>query len=121
MAVSLAVRHISKAKGRGVVARRAFAAGELIEVCHLIAFVPVGTFPPHEWILGAGRGRRATVFTGHAHLYNHSSTPNVSIRYDSRGRVLRVVALLAIEPGDELCMDYGPHAPVSGSRATRKP
>lgn len=109
-------------RGRGIVAERNFAAGELIERApvfiipesdrRLIDSTSVGNYIfmwEHDRYgkdLYAGLGRAAVVL-GYASLVNHSTTPNCdTVRYiDALAHDL--IALRAIASGEELTIDYG--------------
>ena len=109
-------------RGRGVVAGRAIAAGELIERA------PVVVVPREDraaldatrlgdyifmWEHGttgqdihSGKGRAALVL-GFASLINHSAEPNCDFVRYIEGEALDLVALRDIAEGEELTFDYG--------------
>ena len=110
------------AKGRGVVAERDIAAGELVERAPVL-IVPEadrGTVDPtsignhifmweHDTVaedLYSKRGRAAVVL-GFTSLVNHSTSPNCDfIRYID-ALALDLFAIRDIAAGDELTFDYG--------------
>lgn len=100
-------------KGRGVVARQAFAVGELIEVCPVIV-VDDGKALDHtvlasyvyDWKADASA---VAVALGCGSIYNHSYRPNA--RYEKRydgvdANTICYRAHRAIAVGDEICVNY---------------
>jgi len=97
-------------KGRGVFARRAIRKGEVFER------VPILFLTREEYakgvdgtILGsycfAWEGDRVALALGYGSIYNHSYRPNA--RYDDIGdRAKEFTALRAIEPGEEITINY---------------
>jgi SET domain-containing protein len=122
-------------KGRGVFARRAFPAGTVLE------WAPISRFPAadlqqldhrehqalhHVFTWGAEPGREKAYTWGFIALYNHSPTPNVVIDDGPVPDSGAVIALRDIQPGEELCFDYGlvwfdmgPAAPADRGGAAR--
>lgn len=101
---NVAVEYLGS-KGRGVIARRDFRRGQLIEVCPLIAVVPHTRAFDH-WELAWGHKKVALV-GGCAHLYNHGgSKANVRFIRDLANGVIRVKAKRAIRVGEELTIQY---------------
>ena len=101
----LAVKH--GRHGRGVFAAQRFAAGDEVEVCPTLE-VPedsvVGLLG--DYVFGSGSESSALLLLGFGMLYNHSAEPNVE--YVEAGEsAVAFVALRAIEPGEELTIDYG--------------
>ena len=110
------------ARGRGVVAERAIAAGELIERAPVLiipeadraAIDPtnVGNYIfmwEHDTVaqdLYSQRGRAAVVL-GYASLVNHSATPNCDFVRHIDALAVDLFALRDIAPGEELTIDYG--------------
>ena len=107
----LRVRTI-RGKGRGIIAGRRFAEGEVIERN------PVIVIPDHEWalvgesVLSAfcfswGNGAEDTAIAlGHGSLLNHSYQPNVFAQLRIRQRQIEFVALRDIEEGEEITLNY---------------
>lgn len=99
-------------KGRGIVAGRPFASGEIVDAA------PVVVLSRSEWALveQTDMGRfcfvwddekgSVAVALGRGSLFNHSYTPNVRAEKSFRGRLMRFFALRDIEPGEELTINY---------------
>ncbi len=99
-------------KGRGVVARRRFSAGDLV------ASAPVIVIPSRQWALleqtvlsrycfvwDEVKGSVA-VALGVCSLLNHSYTPNLAAERRMRSKLMVVVAIRDVEPGEELSINY---------------
>ena len=101
-----------RGKGRGVVAARRIAEGELVERS------PVLVIPAEDWRLVQDTiiskfcfswrdGTDETALAlGYASLLNHSYAPNVYCHRRIRQRVLEFVALRDIEEGEEITLNY---------------
>jgi SET domain-containing protein len=96
--------------GTGVFAARRFEVGEVIERS------PVFIFPADQlayvdetvlsgyyfdWHDGAG-----ALALGFGSLYNHSYAPNASYHHDHDEELVVYEALVVIEPGDEITINY---------------
>jgi hypothetical protein len=102
-------------KGRGIIAKVAIPAGELIERSPVL---PIGTaesespglndysFAWGEDVEGFEPGKECAVGLGYLSLYNHSDTSNVSLtrHYDENEMSIR--ALRDIAAGEELTINY---------------
>ncbi len=107
----LAVVHFP-GKGRGVVALRSFAEGELLERAPVIA-VPAREVPSlsattlsryyYEW---GPQDDCAAIPLGFGALYNHSFEPNTRYEFCEDERVIQYLALRAIDAGEELTINY---------------
>ncbi len=94
--------------GRGVFATRGFAKGDAVESC------PTLELPGDEvvgrlgdYVFGSAEDEsEVLLLLGFGMLYNHSAEANVEYVQDEP-RVITFVATRAIEPGDELMIDYG--------------
>ena len=110
------------ARGRGVVAERAIAAGELVERAPVL-IIPEGdraAVDPtnvgnyifmweHDTVaqdLYSGTGRAAVVL-GYASLLNHSDRPNCDFVRHIDALALDLLAVRDNAPGEELTIDYG--------------
>jgi SET domain-containing protein len=97
-----------RGKGRGVFARRAIRAGEVIETCPMLV-LPAGSVEDVPEGIGGylfewGQGKLALAL-GYGSLYNHSYRPNA--RYDCEGgRTMVFSALQDIGPGEEVTVNY---------------
>lgn len=100
-------------KGRGIIARAAFAVGDVVEVCPVIV-VDDGSALDHtvlahyvyDWKPDASA---VAVALGCGSLYNHSYRPNARYekRYDGEGaNTICYRAHRPIAVGDEICVNY---------------
>ena len=103
-------------KGRGVFAARAFAAGETVEVCPVIPFIEGPNTLPAElkrviynWGYLSGRPGPQGVALGYGSMYNHSNPANMRYQADLANVVLHFIAVRAIEPAEELTVNYNAH------------
>ena len=97
-------------KGRGVVAVRPIARGDVLERAHVVV-VPAEqsahldrTVLEHyvyDW-----PDDRVAVALGHGSLFNHSFRPNARYRRDLEAHLLIFEALSNIAPGDEITVNY---------------
>lgn len=92
-------------KGRGVVAKRAFAPGDEIEVCPVIV-LDIAAKPAYLMAYLFYWERGFALAFGYGSLYNHSASPNADWTADEERRTITFFALRPIEPGDEICFDY---------------
>lgn len=102
----------SKGRGRGVFARRHFAAGELIEQ------VPVLVIPAEQWrhvaqtvllnycFSWGADSQHAALALGFGSLYNHSYHPNATYVKRLAEALIDFVALRAIDSGQEITINY---------------
>jgi SET domain-containing protein len=109
-------------KGRGVVAGRRFEAGERIERAPVIV-VPAAERPllektalfDYRFAWGE-REDAAAIALGCGSLYNHSFEPNAKFWRFYEEREIEFTALRAIEPGEEITINYnglpGDRSPV---------
>ena len=108
----LYVRRV-RGMGRGVFAGRAFRAGEVVEVCPVLA-LPPGTAEDalpgdlRSYVFRWGRKSEAlAIALGYGSLYNHSPDPNAdfTLRY-ARGEIV-FRAVRDIAAGEQVLIDYG--------------
>jgi hypothetical protein len=94
--------------GRGVFATRAFAQGDAVEsspTLELPGDQVVGRLG--DYVFGSADDKdEVLLLLGFGMLYNHSADANVEYVQDEP-RVITFLALRAIEPGEELTIDYG--------------
>lgn len=88
--------------GRGVYARRRIEAGEEV----LAGWGEYVERSIHSFQVGPDTHVR---IRNEIELINHSCGPNCGVLVPLGGNVLRVVALRAIEPGEEITTDYATH------------
>lgn len=101
-------------KGRGVVALRGFAPGEVVEVVPAIIIpkkdlpVPLSGTVFDRYLLYWSNepGREFAIAGGLLMLYNHSARPNVKLKDGPQADTFLVEALRRIDPGEELTFDY---------------
>ena len=100
------------AKGRGVFTDSPIAEGELIEACPVLelpaedrdALRATGLYDYYfDW---GEDGRDLALALGLGSLYNHSFSPNARYLKRLRQRLIEVVALRAIEAGEEILINY---------------
>jgi len=99
-------------KGRGVVARRAFCAGETIERPPVIvipreqvALIRETRLVSYYYEWGADC-KQAAIALGYGSLYNHSYEPNARFEFREDKECLEFIALRDIEAGEEITINY---------------
>jgi hypothetical protein len=96
-------------RGRGVFARRAFEAGDEVEICPSIELPRAETRGAvlADYVFDSERGHSAVVLVlGYGMLYNHADDPNLEYEQDAAG-VVTFFAVREIAPGEELTITYG--------------
>ena len=95
----------SRIQGWGLIAREAIAPGETVDESPILltARVPAD-ISGHTYRLGDGR---RALPCGDGVFVNHSDDPNARPLPDLRRRVMRLIAVRDIAPGDEVTLDYG--------------
>ncbi len=99
-------------RGRGVVALRAFAQGELVERAPVIALSQEDRMRIHDSQLGryyfewGADDEGAAIALGYGSLYNHSFSPNLCYEFHEADFVIEFVALCDIAAGEELAINY---------------
>jgi SET domain-containing protein len=103
-------------KGRGVFARHFLPKGSIAEWSPVTVYsercLPAdqpqdNRLLQYVFTFGTEPGREKGSFWGLLSLYNHSSTPNVIMDDGPVADTIAAVALRDINPGEELCFDYG--------------
>jgi SET domain-containing protein len=96
------------AKGRGVFAKGALVAGEVIEFAPVLVLKPGDRetllkteIKHHAFDLGRGR---VGLGLGYTSLYNHSRSPNAEFESSPDG--IRIVARRGIRPDEEILINY---------------
>jgi hypothetical protein len=97
-------------KGRGVIAERDFAAGEVVEVAPVVLVPDADAAGVHGTIVARywyewDEGDYALVM-GYGSLYNHSFDPNAEYVRDFEGLTMSYVALRPIRAGEEVTINY---------------
>ena len=110
---NIVVADTGTSKGRGVFATRSHAAGEVVEACPVILFNATFTEIPIEvrrilfnWGVLARTKQGHCLALGYGSLYNHGNPANMRYEGDDEAKLLRFVAIRAIEPGEELTVNY---------------
>ncbi len=109
-------------RGRGVFARVAFEAGEVVESCPVIELpeeqlVQVGNTILHSYFFQWGGTRDdGAIALGFGSLYNHTNDPNAMYVRKLEQKTIDFVALRPIAPGEEITVSYhggfGDRSPV---------
>jgi hypothetical protein len=98
------------AKGRGIFAAAPIAAGTLIDAAPVIIVSASECKLLDQTILHdyyfRWDGDDGAVALGLVALCNHSRRPRARVRRNVADRTLDLVALVAIQPGDEVTIDY---------------
>ena len=92
-------------RGRGVFATRAFAEGEIVEVCPTVE-VSEGGGDLADYLFESTNEGMFLVVLGFGMLYNHSADANLDY-YQGDDATLEFVAQRRIERGEELTISYG--------------
>ena len=94
--------------GRGVFATRHFDTGDAVECCPTLELPGdqvVGQLG--DYVFGSNEHEDDVILLlGYGMLYNHSSEPNAEYVQEAP-RVIMFQTLRAVEPGEELFIDYG--------------
>jgi len=102
----------SASRGRGVFAARSFRAGEVIEVCPVIALssddaAKLDETPLYDYYFGWGaENKGAAIALGFGSLYNHSYAPNAVYRKSEADGTISIIAVKSIAPDDEITIKY---------------
>ena len=92
--------------GRGVFATRSFAEGELVERCPTLELPRSDvTGLLRDYSFASINDGNDVLALGYGMLYNHSADANVEYTQDDASTI-EFYAARAIEPGEELTIDY---------------
>lgn len=92
-------------RGRGMLATRDFAAGEMIEACPLVVGTDFGTtLDDYTFMLGE---EKSALALGHCSLYNHADDPNVDYSIDEHSNLMTLRTTRKVKKGEELMVSYG--------------
>jgi SET domain-containing protein len=106
-----AIRHF-KRKGRGLVATRAIPEGTEIVTCPAIVYDDADAGRISKTRLGdynfrfGERQNRSCIILGAISLCNHAEEPNAEIVCHEAELMVSLVALRAIDEGEEICIRY---------------
>lgn len=110
---SVYIQDTGTAKGRGVFAARAFACGEVVEVCPvLVIHRPISLLPEEiktrvfSWSVLAKVPNTQAIALGYGSMYNHDNPANMRYEADSQNSLLRFIAVCDINEGEELTVNY---------------
>lgn len=119
MAVWLSIRDTGTPLGRGVFAERAFAPGNAVEVCPVLLIdSDLRSIPePVRRIVFNWPGDHYALVLGYGSIYNHSDDPNLSFSRDLKKLTMTFTALMPIDAGDQLTIDYNQ---MTGDQSGRK-
>jgi len=102
-------------KGRGVIATKAIAAGEMVERSPVLPLAAADSERPGlsdyafawgEDVPGFDVGQECAIGLGYLGLYNHAKPSNVRLERHYAENEMSVHALRDIAPGEELTIDY---------------
>ena len=99
-------------KGRGVYTSIPVSIGDLIEVCPVIVIPKVElpiihkTILPDYYFLRGEDMDDAAIALGFGSLYNHAIHPNANFILDMENNTIDIVAILDINPGEEVTINY---------------
>jgi SET domain-containing protein len=102
----------SEGRGRGVFTSESLSQGDLIEICPIIklpdgdlAYIDKTTLYDY-YFLWEEEGYRGCIALGYGSIYNHHIKPNSDLLFDYEDSTIKILANQAIEPGEELFIDY---------------
>jgi uncharacterized protein len=117
------VKDTGTPKGRGVFALRAFAEGEVVEVCPVVLFrMPFEELPEevrrlvYDWGRLAGVPDAHALAFGYGSLYNHANPACLRYEADETGLLLCLVAVRGVAADEELTINYNAPSGVSESK-----
>src|SRR5277367_2223365 len=102
----------SASRGRGVFAARRSLAGEVIEVCPVIALssddaAKLDDTYLYNYYFGWGaENKGAAIALGFGSLYNHSYDPNAAYRKSEADSTISIIAVKPIAPDEEILIKY---------------
>lgn len=105
----------AKDKGRGVFARKDFAAGDVIEECPVIVLTEAEDKDVQKTILGRyvyeWEEKTSAVVLGYGSIFNHSYSPNAQYTRNFKKNLLVYTAIKDIPAGTEIVVNYNgdPH------------
>jgi SET domain-containing protein len=104
----------SPGKGMGVFAVEPIKSGEVIEECHLVK-LPTKKWENSTLLMDyrfcypmGDNWEEYVLPLGYGCIYNHDNNNNAMWRNHPTQRAFQFYALRDIEPGEEICTNYGP-------------
>ena len=103
-------------RGRGVVATKPIATGEMVERSPVLPIAMADSECPGlsdyafawgEDVPGFAVGKECAIGLGYLCLYNHSDTPNITFDHHYDSDEISVRATRDIAAGEELTLNYG--------------
>lgn len=111
---SLYIAHSGK-RGRGVFTAKTLHENDLVEICPVIVIpqaqlekINQSVFHDYYFLWSPDQTEGALAL-GYGSLYNHSYQPNARIELDFANRTISFYASRAVQPGEELLIDYRDH------------
>ena len=110
MRKNIIIRRVAK-KGRGVFAVHDFKAGEVIENCPVLVFIPKERKHLEKTLLNYyiypwRSTRGAAVVLGYGSIYNHSFSPNADWKQNFKTQSMVFRAIKTIKKGEEITVNY---------------
>lgn len=104
--------------GRGVFARLAIIAGEIVEIAPVVLLdLKTQPFPAAIRRLAFNWSKtHVAIALGYGSLYNHSDQPNLTFKRDPNNLTITFSALRKIETGEQLTISYDYTGPGKNPR-----
>jgi SET domain-containing protein len=110
---SVYIKDTGTEKGRGVFAAKAFANGEIVEICPVILFrMRYNSLPKtiktlvFDWEVLADKPGTHALALGYGSFYNHDNPANLRYEADAENELLRYVTVRDIAVDEELTINY---------------
>ena len=107
--IKLEIRYIDEVKGFGVFTLDKINIGDIVETCYFLPIYNSNINPLIDYLFQIDNYTTKRIFPlGYGAIYNHSDSPNINWKVKD-DNFIEFYSLKEIEPGDELCHDYGPN------------
>jgi|LauGreDrversion4_2_1035121.scaffolds.fasta_scaffold887939_2 hypothetical protein len=107
--IKLEIRYIDEVKGFGVFTLEKINIGDIVETCYFLPIYNSNINPLIDYLFQIDKYKTTRIFPlGYGAIYNHSDSPNINWKVKD-DNFIEFYSLKEIEPGDELCHDYGPN------------